>query len=352
MERDKVRGLSRDPARGRITLRSWATIWEEHQVARPATLARQRSCLRAHILPDLGHAELVRLTSFEVQRWVTALTQRGLAPATVRRVHQTLSRMMGDAVADDRISANPCRSVRLPAVPVSEARFLDPDELVRLEFAMRQAAPHWADLVPLAADTALRIGELAGLQVRDVDVRHGTVHVRRNAVEVEGRIFLGQPKTLAGTRTVPTLTEQVIELVVRRVDRLGLKPEDWLFAGRDGGLLRANAFRSRVWRPTLHLAGLADPQPTPHSLRHSAVAAWIATGTVDPYHLARWAGHREVSTIYRLYGHLLPTDTTASRAALGELRKAALHRLVTNQAGQEPGLAGALPCADSGMTFA
>ncbi|MHB1887469.1 MAG: site-specific integrase, partial [Acidimicrobiales bacterium] len=95
------------------------------------------------------------------------------------------------------------------------------------------------------------------------------------------------------------------------------------FAGPDGGILRASAFRARVWYPAVVRAGLSAPRPTPHSLRHSAIAAWIAVGVVDPLKLARWAGHRDVSTIYRFYGHLLPCDAAAERAALAELRHAA-----------------------------
>jgi integrase len=98
-------------------------------------------------------------------------------------------------VADGRLAHNPCQGARLPEVPVVEARFLDPDEVVALEAAMAELAPHWAELVPFMADTALRIGEGAGLQVRDVDRAAGTVRVRRTVVEVGGKLTTGAPKT-------------------------------------------------------------------------------------------------------------------------------------------------------------
>jgi integrase len=73
-------------------------------------------------------------------------------------------------------------------------------------------------------------------------------------------------------------------------------------------------------------SGLAAPLTTPHSVRHSAIAAWIAAGATNPYHLARWAGHRDVGTVFRLYGHLLPVDASAGRAALAAFRRQALAR--------------------------
>lgn len=93
----------------------------------------------------------------------------------------------------------------------------------------------------------------------------------------------------------------------------------------DGGPLRPAAFRARVWKPAVKAAKLADPAPTPHSLRHTAVAHWIAAG-VEPFKLAKWAGHRSVATIYRVYGHLLDVDATAEREALSRMRAAAVER--------------------------
>ena len=164
----------------------------------------------------------------------------------------------------------------------------------------------------------LRIGEAAGLRWRDVDTWAGTVQVRQVLVEVHGKTTLGEPKTRAGKRVVPTLTREVGQRLER--DR-GL-PDDFVFSAPRGGPLRPAAFRSRVWRPAVMEAGLGSPLPTPHSLRHSAVAHWIAAG-VEPYRLARWAGHRSVATIYRVYGHLLSDDATAEREALSAIRAAA-----------------------------
>jgi len=51
----------------------------------------------------------------------------------------------------------------------------------------------------------------------------------------------------------------------------------------------------------------------------------IAAG-VDPYRLAKWAGHRDVSTIDRVYRHLLDLEAEAEREALTKMREAARSR--------------------------
>jgi integrase len=77
-------------------------------------------------------------------------------------------------------------------------------------------------------------------------------------------------------------------------------------------------WRSRIWRPAVERAGIADPQPTPHSLRHTAVALWIAAG-VDRLTVARWAGHTDAAFMERVYGHLWRDDHTDTQNAIAAL---------------------------------
>ena len=69
-------------------------------------------------------------------------------------------------------------------------------------------------------------------------------------------------------------------------------------------------WRSRVFDAAVERSGIEDSHHvTPHSLRHGAVAVWIAAGVVDAYKLSRWLGHRSPATVTQLYGHLIPENT-------------------------------------------
>ncbi len=111
-------------------------------------------------------------------------------------------------------------------------------------------------------------------------------------------------------RAVPTLTRPVAERLAVHIGERGLCPDDKLFTGPNGGIMRSSGWRSRIFRPAVASAGLG-PEVTPHSLRHGAVARWIAAGQSDPYVLSRWLGHSTPVIVYRTYAHLLPQDTTA-----------------------------------------
>lgn len=316
VENAKRTGTFTDPTRGRVTFDVWADRWLElPHGTRPTTRARDESYLRSLIRPAFASRKLRDIGRGDVQGWVHELGEQGCAPATVAKAVQILAKILDAAMREERIAVNPARGVALPRLPDAEARFLTPAELLGLEDAMPD---HLAVLVPFVADVGLRIGEVAGLRWRDVDCWKGQVTVRGVLTEVHGKINLGAPKTAAGRRVVPTLTREV----GARLELLRGEPDGFVFTSPRGGPLRPAAFRSRVWRPAVVAAGLSEPLPTPHSLRHAAVAHWIAAG-VEPYRLARWAGHRSVATIYSVYGHLISDDASAEREALSAIRSTA-----------------------------
>lgn len=314
-------------ADGRVMFGDFADQWKLTAAGRPSTRERDSVYLNRYVYPSFARTELGAISAGSVQRWVHELSQGGgargqaLAPATVQKAHQVLSKVFTAAMIDGRLAVNPCRGVQLPKVEDEEARFLTPDELVALEDALD---PAYALIVPFLADTGLRIGEAAALRWRDVNTLALTVTVRDVLVEVKGALIFNPPKTRAGRRMVPMLTRETADMLDERA--VGCAQDDFVFASPRGGPLVPNRFRARVWRPAIERAGLAEPQPTPHALRHTAVAHWIAAGVVDPFKIKTWAGHRDVNTIYRVYGHLLPVDATEERAALSALRSAARER--------------------------
>lgn len=83
------------------------------------------------------------------------------------------------------------------------------------------------------------------------------------------------------------------------------------------GLLpvRPSNIRLREWKQGVAAARLVNPQPTPHSLRHTAVSLWIDRGA-SPFDVARFAAHRDISTVHRIYGHLFELDVPEQRAGI------------------------------------
>ena len=288
----------------------WEQVYEAKLTRwRHNTAVRNESIYRNYVQPWFGTAPIDKITRTDAAAWVQDMVATGLAPSTIHRVVEVASGCVQWACDIELVDKNPFHRLGLPTVEDGERRFLTAGEAHSIEMAMD---PWWALVVPFAFDTGLRISELAGLTVRDIEFNSPSwvVHVRRIVTDTRGHARIGLPKTRAGVRSVPTITRPVAERLAAHIEERRLAPTDSLFAGSHGGVMRPTNWRARVFRPAVADAGLGS-DVTPHSLRHGAVARWIAAGQSDPYVLSRWLGHSTPTIVYRTYAHLLPQDTTA-----------------------------------------
>jgi integrase len=171
-------------------------------------------------------------------------------------------------------------------------RFLTVAEVRRLAVAI---GPAYRALILLGAYGGLRIGEMAGLRRKRLDLAAGVVEVAEVVTEMHGHLYLGPPKTTAGRRRVG-LPRVVVEALQEHLAGRSVEPDGFVFARSNGGPLRTANFRTRVWRPATRAAGLEGLRI--HDLRHTAVALWIAAGA-GPKEVATRAGHTSVSFTLR-----------------------------------------------------
>lgn len=291
---DLVRGEWTDPRGGQVRFVDWLATWRATTTnLRPSTVARDESYLRSHVLPRFGERRLVDIDHMAVRSWVTDLSAGGLAPATVVKAAQIMGKVMRAAVDAGKIKASPCERIPLPKIEREEMRYLAPAEVASLADAID---PRYRALVFVGAYGGLRLGELAGLKRRRVDLLHGRVDVAEIVVEVRGTLHSGPPKTRAGRRSVPLPRSVVVELE----DHFASIKGEMVFPAPEGGPLRGGLFRSRFWAPAVKAAGL-EPLRI-HDLRHTAVAFWIAAGA-SANEIAARAGHASVVTVLDRYGH-------------------------------------------------
>jgi integrase len=345
VESAKLRGAWTDPAAGRTTFAAWLEEWWGSAAdLRPSTVSRDEAYFSSYILPRLGAVPLAAIRQPDVQAWVAELSGRGFKPATVVKAYQLLGRTMTAAVNADMLPRSPCRAVRLPRVEREKMRFLNPAEVATLADAI---GSRYRALVLLGAYGGLRIGEVAGLRRRRVDLLRGTVDVAEIVVEVRGELYMGPPKTRAGRRIV-TLPRSVVEELAEHLGPVG-EADAWVFTADKGEVLRPSNFRVKVWRPAVRTAGLAPLRP--HDLRHTAVALWIAAGA-NPKEVSVRAGHTSVAFTLDRYGHLFEGHDDELRDRLDVMHAQGLRgvpggELVELPAAQaRPAAAPARPTAD------
>jgi integrase len=148
----------------------------------------------------------------------------------------------------------------------------------------------------------LRVGEAVALKRSKVDVKRGRVIIDASASEVAGRLTFGATKTKGSTRTITLprfVVDQLAEHMRRHPTETGL-----VFSAPDGGPLRPNNWRRRVYGPALERAGL--PHQSIHSLRHVCASTLAAAGG-NAVEIAARLGHSNPAITQRVYTHLLAT---------------------------------------------
>jgi len=229
---------------------------------RPSTRLRDEIYLRRYVVVRFGDMPLDAIRQREVRAWVAWLLSQGLAPATVVKAYQLLSKVMTAAVDAGMLAQSPCRGVPLPKVEHEEMRYLNPAEIADLADKIH---PAYRALVFVGAYGGLRIGELAALRRSRVDFAAGTVDVAETVNELKGKLVVGPPKTKASRRKV-SLPLGVMEELADHLRAPG-RPTDQVFKAQGGGQLRISNFRRNIWRPAVadaNLAGLRIPRPSPH----------------------------------------------------------------------------------------
>jgi integrase len=302
-------GQYTDPKAGRITVAAYAKGWEAAQVGRAATLALVDNSLRLHVIPVLGNRRMASVRPSDVQGLIKGLTER-YATGTVRNHYDVLARMFSAAVDDRVIAVSPCRNVTLPRGDDSEIRPPTVEEVTGVIAAMPD---RYRAAAVLLAGSGLRIGEMLGLQVADIDFLRRSLRVERQRLQ-SGQI--GPPKSAKSSRTVP-LSQVVLDALAAHL--AAYPSEEWLFLTEDGEPLDYPAWQ-KVWRPARKKAG-SDMET--HDFRHFYASALIAGGaSVKQVQVV--LGHQSPVITLRIYAHLWPGDEDRTRAiiegTLGGLR--------------------------------
>lgn len=248
----------------------------------------------------------------DLRRYLAGLLEGGIAPASVRRIVSTIRSFYRWLRVSGLLDNDPFFGVGGPKTPRRLPGVLSPAEIDRLIAAVEGDEP--ADLrdralLELLAAAGLRVSEAAALDVRDLDLRDGTVRVRGKGNKERLALF-GAPARAALGRYLQ-----------RGRPALASGKETALFLNRSGGRLTVRSIQQLVRKYAVK-AGL--PQAVhPHLLRHS-FATHLLDGGADLRLVQELLGHESPNTT-QVYTHV----TEAHKRRVMEEALAELGRLAT-----------------------
>lgn len=317
VEVSKARGEYIDPKMANVTVSELGKSWLERKGhLKPSSFRPTETAWRIHVKPMWGSWNISAIPHTEVQAWVTKMVVgspdavppvKPKSATTVIRAYGVLAQILDDAVRDRRILANPARGVDLPRKTKKAHVYLSHDDIARLADSSKHPT-----LVRVLAYCGLRWGEVVALRVKDVDLIKRRLRVEQNAVRVDGKIYVGTPKSHE-QRTVPFpafLAPAITEACK------GRHPDDLVFPDGNGNYMRPpHTGLNRVSWLDAAVKAAKVSRVTPHDLRHTFASFAVSAGA-NVKALQRMMGHASAAMTLDVYAELFDDDMDAVAIAL------------------------------------
>ena len=287
---------------------------------------------------DFSYRQIKTIKKSDAKEWFIKLRNDGRRYSSIQSVRGVVRPAFEMAVDEDILKKNPFAFKltdvvpddtieRIPLTDEEEKRFLDylKEDKCRIRYY---------DPVVILLGTGMRISEMCGLTIFDLDFARRRVHVERQLVRTKHcEYYLEKPKTESGERYIPMsdevyqafkekpktesgeryipMSDEVYQ-AFKRVLRDRVKPKvvvdgksGFLFLDKDEKPKVAGHFEHAIKRivDKYNETHFDQLTVTPHILRHTFCAK-LARAGMPVKELQYIMGHSDVGTTLRIYTHL------------------------------------------------
>ena len=287
-----------------------------------STIKQREQLMRLLKEDKLGARSIDMIKPSDAKEWALRMKDKGFSYNTINNHKRSLKASFYIAIQDDCVRKNPF-DFKLSEVLENDTKekvaLTEEQEQALLSFIKTDNVYHkYYDDVLILLKTGLRISELCGLTIMDVDFIHEVVVIDHQLLKSkEQGYYIETPKTKSGTRQVP-LSKETIQ-AFQRVMKKRPKSEPFVIDGR-GNFLFVNhkgkpkvaidystLFVRMVKKYNKHHENNPLPHITPHTLRHTFCTR-LASKNMNPKDLQYIMGHSNIS-ICLLYTSPSPRDS-------------------------------------------
>jgi len=272
-------------------LARYQTHLREHRQLSPHTLSNYRRDLDTAVAwcdkHDIDHWR--DLDSQRVRNWAAECHRKGLGGRSIQRRLSALRGFFRHLIQHKVLKHNPAQDIRAPKSPRKLPHSIDVDRLQRLLECKPEDWLEQRDLtmMELMYSGGLRLAELIGLDINDVELREGQARV------------LGKGSK---TRIVP-VGSKALAAIASWLPMRNLHAEEnetALFISRNGTRVSPRSVQQRLKRWALKQG--MESRLHPHALRHSC-ATHVLESSGDLRAVQELLGHANLGTT-QIYTHL------------------------------------------------
>lgn len=271
---------------------------------RPTTYESYSSHVENYIKPNVGSIKLAKLMPLHVARIYSTMAADGKSARLQQMVHATLHRALEIGMKWGLVARNVSDAVDRPKAPKVEFTTFTPDQTHKL--LVTAAGDRLEALYVMAIGAGMRSGELLGLQWADIDLKAGSLSVRRTLIELGGKQSYGEPKSASGKRAIrlPGVVVSALWAHKARMMAEGHAGNPLVFVTTEGTPILRSDLRRHSWLPLLKKADL--PTIRFHDLRHTSATLLLGEG-VHPKIVQERLGHSTVTLTLNTYSHVMPS---------------------------------------------
>jgi integrase/recombinase XerC len=229
-----------------------------------------------------------------IRRFMAELGQHQYSKSTTARKLATLRSFYKFLVKRNYLSSNPVTTIKTPKQDKKLPKFLEYEQVMKL--LNTPPANTWLGardraILEVLYSTGMRVSELVGLNMDDVDFLSEVIHIRGK----------GKKERLCpiGSSALQSI-QNYIEFRNRRMASDSGFDSKVLFANKHGKRLSTRSVRRKMDKYLIE-SGL-DPSISPHTLRHSFATHMLNNGA-DLRSVQELLGHQSLSTT-QIYTHV------------------------------------------------
>jgi integrase len=161
------------PKTAKTTVAQWCETWLKAYASRKSSTVRMAEVHIGKIKAEFGPRRLDNIQPTDIKSWMVKLKAEWYAPSYMFALHSWMAQLYSDAIQDGIVARSPLSRRTSPGMG-KQRPYMATTEQVR---ALHDATePRYRVGLLLAAFAGLRLAEVCGLKVSDIDFMRGVVN--------------------------------------------------------------------------------------------------------------------------------------------------------------------------------